>query len=475
MLEVIAEPAANAAAPTPPPVADTPETPPPVAPVEGQAARLRDLLTATPKEPEAPKKPKAETPAAAAPVAEPKKEKKEKAIKVHKPAEPAPETRPPLPTAEAAPAPAKPAAVAPAAPVEDEATFEAGLLEEERAHVQRAKDAERLLGDKYKGLPAKTLAFLKESARKEKEIEASVKDGDMTPAEAKAAYGEWYEANRPKIGPLDMERLVEARAEESALKKIEPRLQEERHARWIEAETPKIEARGQQIKADLWREALPDDVIAAANERLAGVTDAAEQERIRAELKQDFALEIEVTESITTAARDDIQEFYRLMAVNPVTGLPLKKRNRDINTEEGQQHERIAKMAADLCEDFKATGGAALKKDGKWFATWREWAAMTPAQQAAWWTFDNDELIARARQNVKKVVSEAVKQQHEHLKARGFRREIPQRGRPAAAAPVTPHVGAPAAPRIAPPPTGSGGSPASPAERLAGLMGGRSE
>lgn len=480
MPDAIVEPAANAAAPTQPPAAPAatpPDAAPPVAPAEGQAARLRDLLTAAPKEPEAPKKPKAEAPAAAAPVVEPKKEKKEKPIKVHKPAEPAPETRPPLPTTEpAASAPEKPAAAAPAAPAEDDATFEAGLLEEERAHVQRAKDAERLLGDKYKGLPSKTLAFLKESAKKEKEIEASVKEGDMTPAEAKAAYGEWYEANRPKIGALDMERLVEARAEESALRKIEPKLQEERHARWVEAETPKIEAKGQQIKADLWNDSLPEDVTAAATERLQGVTDEVERQRIIAEVKKDFALELEVTESITAAARDDIQEFYRLMATNPATGLPLKKRNRDLGTEEGQQHNRLYEMAKAICEEFKTTGGAALKKDGKWFATWNEWAAMTPAQQVGWWTFDNDELIGRAKQKVKGVVADAIKQRWEALEAHGklLERRGARKAKPAAAAaPAAPHVGAPAAPRIAPPPSGGGSAPASAAERLANLMGGK--
>jgi hypothetical protein len=480
MPEPIVEPAAPAAAPTPTPAA-TPEASPPKDNMAERAASLVNLLTKPADEPASKPKPSAAPEKSATPpAAEPKKKDKEKPIKVHKPAEPAPETRPPLPTAEkssdqpaAAAAPAKPAA--PAAPVEDEAAFEASLLEEEKAHLEDAKSAEKLFGEKYKGQSAKLRAFIKESAKKEKEIEASVKDGDMTEAEGKAAYREWYDANMPRISALDVRAIERARAKEEAVREIEPKLQEERHARWVETEAPKIEAKGAEIKADLWREALPDEVIAAANERLQGVTDPAERERITAEVKQDFALELEVTESITAAARDDIQEFYRLMATNPATGLPLKRRNRDLSTPEGQQHDRIAKMAAGICEEFKATGGAELKKDGKWFATWQEWAQMTPAQQAGWWTFNNDELIARARQNVKKVVAAAVAQQHEHLKARGFRREIPQRGKAPAAAPAAPHAGSPPAPRIAPPPAVSGGAPSSQAERLASLVGGKRE
>lgn len=385
------------------------------------------------------------------PVAEPAKPvaakdekapKAEKPIKVRKPAPAAEETAPPVPKASDL-QPKPQAEVAPVAtapkPVEDDAAFEKDLFEEEKALLDDARAAEKFLSEKYKGQGAKTLNFLKDAAKKEKELDAE-------------DFKSWYEQNRPKISALDFRQIERARVKEEVTREVEPKLVEERHARWVEAETPKIEAKAAEIKRELWSKSLPDEVLQAAEARTKDMPEGPEKQAALAEVRKDYAMELEVTEAITEAARGDIQEFHRLMAINPATGLPLKKRNFDLNTEEGQTHDRIAKMAHGICEEFKANGGTELKRDGKWYATWQEWAKMSPDQQKGWWTFDNNELIQRAQSNVKQAVAAQIKQRKDYLEQRGFKRSI---AAPAAAAPLAPQVGAPPAPRISPPPSGN--------------------
>ncbi len=471
MSEPIVEPTAPVAAPAPAPT-PTPETKPtpPADNTKALAEKWVNLVTQPDEDLTAPPKPvekKPEPKPEPAPAPAAKTEKPEKPIKVRKAPAPAPETRPPVPTREekAAPTAAAPVASQATPPVapQDDATFEQSLLDEEKALLDDARAAEKILGEKYKGQATKTLGFLKEAAAKGKQVEAGELD--------KAEFQEWYEASRPKISPLDFRAIERARVKEEVTKEFTPKLEEERHARWVEAETPKIEQRGVELKRQLWNEALPKEVTDAATERTAGVTDPAEREKILTEVKKDYALELEVAEQITAAARDDIQEYYRLVTINPATGKPLKARNKDLSTPEGQQHDRIVRMAHAICEDFKATGGAELKRDGKWFATWKEWAQMTPEQRSGWWTFGDDDVIDRAKKNVPGAVAAAVKQRLDYNESRGFKRVIPPWKKPEPAAAPAPHNGAPPAPRIAPPPTG-GGSVSTAAERIAAAMGG---
>lgn len=393
-----------------------------------------------------------------------------KPIKVKKKDEPKPEIRPPVPKAadlkkEVVP---KMETVAPASVIEDEDAFEKDLHDEEKALLEDARAAEKYLGEKYKGHGAKMEKFLKESAAKEKEIGDDFTEED---------YKKWYNESRPKIGALDLRQVERARVKEDVTKEFEPKLAEERHARWVEIETPKIEELGKEIRGKIWEIAIPDEVMNVANERTKGVTDPVEKNKILAEIGREYAHEMSIAANITDAVKDDIQEFHRITTINPATGKGLKPLHPDAevwdpmagetlpdgrkegewvpnlnaSNPEARKHAGIMAMVNYVCESFKETGGAALKKDGKWFVTRKEWAKMAPEQRAPYWTFENKEIVQRAQANVKNVVNSAIKAQRDHLESLGYRRQTTS---PTAATsiPVAPISGAPPAPRIAPPP-----------------------
>lgn len=389
--------------------------------------------------------------------------KEDKPIRVAK-TKPVPaEARPPVPKAadgkKPEAAPAAPVAPAPAAPAESsDEEFEKTLAEEERVLLDDSREAERLLGDKYKGQGTKMSKFLREAVKKELDVKA----GDLSEAE----YAKWYEASRPKIGALDMRQLQSTRATEAAKKEFEPKFEEERHTRWAEAETPKVQARATEVRAKIWESALPENIVTAVNEKIQGITDPKERARLVEEVKQEYALELEIAANITDAAREGIEEFYSLTSINPATRKPLKALRADAeildsasgewvpnlqspNPEVRKQASVLAMISA-VCDDFKNTGGLDLKKEGKWFATRKEYAGMSPDQRAAWWTFTDDEIITRAQGRVKGIVADRIQQEVSSLEKRGFKRAGAVA--PAAAAPAVQPSGAPAAPRPSPPP-----------------------
>lgn len=473
-IPVASAPAAAAPNSTPPqvtpPVAPTPPAAPaadaPAAPEQKTnrtiAKNLADLLT-KPTKPLTAEPKKAEPATKPDPAATAKPKGDDKPIKVKKAAAaPKPEdTPPPVPKREAPAKTADPTSPATAPKAETDEEFEQSLLEEERAQLDDARAAEKFLPEKYKGHAAKQRDFLKENAAKS----ALVEKGELDAQD----YKEWYEKARPKIGPLDFRAIERARVKEELTKDFEPKIQEERHARWTEAEAPKIKRKGDEVYTKLTNTALPDEVMTAIAERTKGVTDQAEYVKKVQEVQQEYALEFEVAEGIIKQATDDLEEFHRLVTINPATGKPVKARNADLNTEEGKWHAQIAKMAHELCDEFKTTGGTELRRDGKWFATWREWNDMSPEQQAGWWTFSNDELAQRAMGKVKGVVTAEVKRRNDYLESRGYKRQ-----RAAASAPVVPSApptpGAPPAPRPAPPPAGGGQPPVSAGARLASRL-----
>lgn len=464
-----------AAAPTPAPAAPEISPTPPVTSAPDNkklAGEMFKLLTAeTPDLVVEASKPKPTAPEAPKPPAKTEAPKpEEKPIKVAKKAAPAPEARPPVPTGtEPAAAPAaKPAPAAPAAtkPAEDDAEFEAELVDEEKALLDDARNAERFGGEKFKGHAAKMTKFLKENVEKSE----AVAKGDLDQAD----YDKWHRANLPKISPLDQRAINRELAKHDARQEFEPKLQAEQHTRWAEAETPKLKAKGNAIYTKLANSALPDDVVAAIAERTKGITDPAAYQAKVKEVQKDYALEFEISEKIINAATDDLEEFHKLTTAHPTTGRMLKEFD-----PANPQHDRLLKIVSDVCADFKSNGGAELKKDGKWFATREEWSQMQAAVQqgrlpkeelSKWWTFDNDQIVERAISGVKGAISGAVKAQLGNLESRGFKRTIAGAAAAPAVPPVPPAPGAPPAPRSMPPPAPGNGAAPTPAQVMAGRL-----
>lgn len=409
------------------------------------AKDLSNLLTAPTEDLENPKPKKVEEkkpePAPAAEPATPAAT--EKPIKVKKAKQPE-EVRPPLPSkVEAAPAAPASTPVAPAKSTkEEDEEFEKSLVENEQAVLDDAKAAERYLGDKYKGHTEKMRNFLKEAAKKAEDPNLDEDD-----------YQKWYSKEMPKISQVDLRSIERQRVKEEVTKEVEPKLEAERHSRWVDSEIPKIKERGNQIFNKLIASALPAEMASAVAERTKGITDRAEYIKAVQAVEQDYKLEKEITENIVSAATNDLEEFHKLTTTNPSTGKPIAQFN-----DKNPQHERIIKMVSDMCEYFKNTGGAELKRNGKWFVTRSEWSTLTPDQRGQFWTFTNEDLVSRAMGSVKGVVENAVSAQRKALEERGYRRTIAPHVAPQPA--PAPIAGSPPAPRPAPPPTGN--TPAQP-------------
>jgi hypothetical protein len=484
----VAAPVAAAPVSQPQPAPSTPTPPTPPKFDSKQAAdSLFKLLTSEAGAPAAAPEPE-KKPAPAAPEApKPEPEKKEtapaaaapeKPIKVRgkKPATPTEETRPPIPKKADAPAPAPTAApaAAPAKPAPaDDAKFEESLDDEERALLTTAKDAEKYLGEKYKGHGTKMLGFLKEAAAKAADVEA----GKLDESELK----EWYSKHLPKVGALDRQTIIEARAVERAKQELEPKLAEERHARWVDAEQPKVRKKGDDVYRKLITTALPDEVQAAIKERTKGITDHAKYVEAVKAVEADYALETEITQNIVTAATEDMEEFHRLTTTNPATKRALTEFDA-----KNPQHARILQIMTDVCNEFKTSGGAELKRGGKWFATREEFAGMEDAVKRGelqastlndWWTFTNEEVVERALANVKPAVTRAVDAQRKLFEEKyHFKRTLASAtAAPAAAAPQPSPTGAPPAPRPAPAPAPGGVAAPSLGARMDALLNSKAE
>ena len=442
---------------TPPAVPQAQE----VAPQEKLSSKLFKMLTATTEDPTEPKVEKKPEPAPAAKetkeAAPAKEAPADKPIKVRKPkaSEEVPPTVPKKSDLKPATDPVAPVAAKPA--VDDDVALEKDLVDEEKALLEDARAAEKYLGEKYKGQAAKMTNFLRETRKKEEALEK----GDIDQAE----YDEWYKANLPKISALDFRKLERERVKEDVAKEFEPKIEAERHARWAEAEDPKIKAKGDQLYNKVIKSALPEEVSKAIAERTKGITDQSEYIKAVQAVEKDYALETEITQNIVTAAIGDMEEFLRLRTLNPSTGKYLKPVDPN-----NPQHDRIAQIVTDVCNEFRAAGGSDIKRDGKWFVTWQEWQDMAPEQRKPFWTFNDEEIVQRAMGNVPKYVAQAVTTQREAIEKRyGFKRTIAQAAAPTTPAPQPTH-GAPPAPRPTPVPPPPGTAAPSPGSILAAKL-----
>lgn len=473
------------ASPTPAPQAEAaPVTPTPSSPdstetTSGVSKLARDFakLLTTPTEdiPESqPDKPAAKT-------ADPKKveptvvEKApaEKQIKVRKSKVPE-ELPPPIPTKNDLQPPQVPATPAPAStatPV-DKDEFEKSLIDEEKAMLEDARSAEKYLGDKYKGKGKEMEAFLREVAKKTSDPEFDGSDPN---------FQIWYKEHNPKIGTLDLRQIERLRIKEEVAKDYEPRLEEERHSRWVESQLPAMKAKGDAIRKQIWDTSLPEVVLNAATERTKGITDQAEYAKAIASVQKDYALELKIANEITDDAKETIQELFAMTTINPTTGKSLKPIREGIFVFDGTQKKWVPNvysqdpdvrrqavvhaMADTVCEDFRQNGGVELKKDGKWFVTITQWNGMDPSQRTPFWTFSIDEIAKRGMGLVKSAIDSRIKQFDEEHGKLGYKRQITTPVAPVA--PPTQIFGSPPAPRSAIPPNTSNGNARTQAQIMA--------
>jgi hypothetical protein len=411
------------------------------APITERAQSLFRKLSENTVEPAEPKKEPAAPAPTPAPAKTPEPEPEpDKPIKVSKGKA---AKRPDLPIGQPAPTPAPVATPAPATPVADSANWEDDLIDEEKAALEDARYAEQRFPDKYKGHGERMEKFL----RKHKEFLEKNPDVDDGDPEYKKLL-----AQRPELTFAQRREITESRIEERVKKSNSTELDEIRHELYVRDEEPKIADTSSRLFTKLAHEALPEEMKSVLKEK--GL----------AALQKDYADEMDIAGTIIKAATDDAAELMRITRINPKTKRPLAKIAEDPSDPKFEQHERLAKIMDDVCEEFKSTGTEKeLKRDGKWFVTREEWQQLQPAHRAQFWTFSNSaehiqEVIDRAMSKVPGYIEKTIKLRHAELEKRGYKRH-----REAAPAP-TPTPPAPiastATPRSGPvPPASSPNNP----------------
>ncbi len=368
--------------------------------------------------------------------------------------------RPALPTVDDAPPPPPPAPRAPAPEADTSKKFEEGLEENEREMLADARDAEKLLGDKHKGLSAKTEKFLRDNIAWTEKPDFDDQDPE---------YQRWLRENTPQLSRADIRQIEQVRITENLRKDNDRQFADLHFQTFAKEKEPEIERLGQQAYTEMTNAALPDELGTLLRDQIAKLGPQKGYE----EAMKTHKLEIETAESVLMAAADDIKEFHRLNLKDPKTGRTVSEfiddpsKDSSPNKEKFQQHQRLANMVDGVCEGFKAAAGEEAIRDGKWFVTRKEWLRLRPEARGRFWTFTNKEIIERAKSGIKGVIETAIQQKHEYLKSRGWSRAAASSSAPSAPPPTSTPKAAPA-PAPVPGPSGEpGGGPSATAKNLA--------
>ncbi len=361
--------------------------------------------------------------------------------------------RPALPLANepaARPAVPEPAARAPAAPDPELARkFEEGLEPNEREMLDDAKYLETKWPEKYKGMAGKVEKFLRDHIARTEGDDFDDQDPE---------YQRWVQENQPRLSRGEIRQIEESRIADNLRKENDGRFADLHFRAFTKEKEPEVDRVGREAYAELANASLPDDVGNVLREQIGKLGPQKGYE----EALKTHRMEIETAEGVLQAAADDIKEFHRLNVKDPTTGRTLSEflddpsKDPSPGKERYQQHQRLLQMVDGVCEDFKANGGDAVIRDGKWFVTKQEWLRLKPEARGRFWTFTNKEIVNRAKMGIKAVIAGAIQQKHEYLKARGFSRQQ------ASAAPAAPVL--PSTPKGPPPPApvpGGGNEPPS--------------
>lgn len=448
MAEIAPPPTAPTPAATPPPAPGSPE------PKHELTAPLLKMLLEEDLPPEAPKKePKVEPtppPAAAAPPAGAPAPGDAPIRGRKRP----PEKRPDLPIAPVHREPVVPSPAA-AAPPPDE-----GLEEEEKQAIADAEYAERRFGDRFKGLADRQRKFIKSHIEF---IKKHGGDENFDPEDPQYAeeYRAFLAANRPVLSPSEIREIGESRVADRVSEGTRGEIDRMKDEQFRHRETPVVEKVAQDIYARLANEVIPKDIMDDIRARTYDVA------------KGDYKVELEAVNEVLQAVKADVREIEMISRKNPETGRPLVEVAKDPSNPKYAQHQRLAQLARDTCEEFKNSGSPELRRGGKWFVTKDEYfqiKANRPDQLDNFWTFTNQEIIQQALKKVPQVVAEAIKTKLKKYEDAGFIRKP----RAVAAPPAPPPAarGAPAGPRPSPvPPAGApAGEVKSEGARLADIL-----
>lgn len=321
-------------------------------------------------------------------------------------------TRPALPVEERRPDPARPKAD------EDkpDPKWEEGLEQSEKDILAEAREVERLIPDKHKGLSARAAKFVRDH---QKYVEEQGDDFDENAQE----YKDWLTKNQPQLSRDDIREVESVRVEQRVRQKVDPEVGALRHELFVRDKEPEVTQDGQRMYAELESLAVPKEVLDAIRKEGPSVFGVGGR----------YRLEVETAQAVLTTAVEDLKELTRLGTTNPSTGKTMAEEATDASQPKFEQHERLRGLVKGVCEDFLRNGTQAEQfKDGKWFVTREEYNQIPAAKRGQWWTFSNKQIIERAKGAVKATLTEAIRIRQEYMEQRGYKR---QNGAPAPAAP----------------------------------------
>ncbi len=366
------------------------------------------------------------------------------------------EKRPDLPLTPAVQAPtparAEPPVVATPAPVND-----SDLEENEKEMIADAAYMEKKWPEKYKGYEAKTRKYVRDH------IDFIGKHGGDDFDENSQEYQQFLSQNRPRLSQSEIREINETRIADRAAEGPMKELQRMKQDRFNDREEPSIRQDGVNVYNRLAHAVTPKEIT----EEL--------KTRPYAEVYAENKVELDTVHEVLSAMTEDVKEFNRITKVNPETGLSMVPVANDPRDPKYAQHQRLAAIVRETCEQFKNNGGANLKRDGKWFVTKDEWfqiRSTRPDLIGNYWTFTNKEIIERALKNVPKAVAGAIEANRKYFADRGYVRK-PKPAPAAAANQKTPVRGSPPAahPSSIPSGDGTGGGTASVGSKLASVLG----
>jgi hypothetical protein len=300
---------------------------------------------------------------------------------------------------------APPAAPAPSAPA-TEADWEAQLVDEEKQLLEDAREAEKHLPAR-KGIAEQARKFVKSH----QDYLEKHPDTDSDPDE-KEKYDKWLAKNQPRLSDAEQREVSERRIAERVTKPWEEKYGKLEHEIFQRDREPAIRQEAAQVASQLRATGFPEEIIKFAETN--GVEKA----------KAEYGEEILIANTIVQAASDDFRELVALDERHPKTGLPLVTPAADVKDPRWEQHQRLSEIIATTCEEFMygARREQDLMRDGKWFCTRDEWAREYHKYPGRYWTFSNREIAQRMLAQVKPSIAEAIRQNEERMKARGYQR-----------------------------------------------------
>ena len=321
-----------------------------------------------------------------------------------------------------------------ATPTPTDSKWEESLLDDEKAALEDARFAETV-NPKHKGLAEKMGKFFRDQ---KKYLEEHPDADENDPGYKKIL------AQQPALSSLDKREIADARIVSRVNKEHEGKFADLEHELFVRDEEPKVENDAMAIRRQLAFNALPKEMLDVLKEKGLPV------------LQKEYADELEVAGGLINTLVDDAKELLRITRVNPKTKRPLGTVAADQSHPKWDQHNRIATMVNEVCNDFHKNAPESEKvRDGKWFVTREEWAKLPAASRSQFWTFTNSdahvrEMIDRAMGWMPGAIKQQIEARHNSLKARGYvrHREAPP------AAPAVPPVASssPSSPRPSPSP-----------------------